>query len=90
MLTKEEALLKVDPDQLDQLLHRRIDPDAAVDVIAHRHRFSGAASGKIVFTADEAEALGQQASSAPGAYRNYLDDIHGMIVAQGILLPEVA
>ena len=86
-VAKEEALLKVDPDQLDQLLHRRIDPDAAVDVIATGLPASpGAASGKIVFTADEAEALGQQGQAVLLVRTETTpDDIHGMIVAQGIL-----
>ncbi|MBC7337065.1 MAG: pyruvate, phosphate dikinase, partial [Clostridia bacterium] len=56
LISKEEALLRVDPDQLNQLLHRRIDPTAKLEVIATGLPASpGAASGRVVFEADEAE-----------------------------------
>ncbi|MCX7571540.1 pyruvate, phosphate dikinase [Tumebacillus sp. DT12] len=87
LINKEEALLRVDCDSLDQLLHRRIDPDAKLHVIAKGLAASpGAASGVVVFDADEAERLagkGQQVilvrpETTP-------EDIHGMIASQGIL-----
>ncbi len=86
-ITKEEAILRVEPNQLNQLLHRRIDPNAKVEVIAKGLPASpGAAYGKVVFTADEAEELGKEgervilvrAETTP-------DDIHGMVEAQGVL-----
>lgn len=87
LIDKKEALKRVDPDQLEQLLHRRIDPDATLKSVAKGLPASpGAASGKAVFTADKAQALGQ------GGEKVILmrpettpDDIHGIIAAQGIL-----
>ncbi len=87
IITKEEAILRVEPNQLNQLLHRRIDPKAKVEVIAKGLPASpGAAYGKVIFTADEAEELGKEgekvilvrAETTP-------DDIHGMVEAQGVL-----
>lgn len=87
IINKEEAILRVEPNQLNQLLHRRIDPKAKVEVIAKGLPASpGAAYGKVVFTADEAEELGKEgervilvrAETTP-------DDIHGMVEAQGVL-----
>ncbi|NLC76892.1 MAG: pyruvate, phosphate dikinase, partial [Clostridia bacterium] len=73
--------------QLDQLLHRRIDPNATVDEIAKGLPASpGAASGIIVFDADEAETLGQQGQKVILVRTETTpDDIHGIVVAQGIL-----
>lgn len=86
-LTKEEALLRVEPAQLDQLLHRRIDPAATADVVAKGLPASpGAACGTIVFSADEAEALAQQGQKVLLVRTETTpDDIHGMVAAQGIL-----
>jgi pyruvate,orthophosphate dikinase len=87
IINKEEAILRVEPNQLNQLLHRRIDPKAKVEVIAKGLPASpGAAYGRVVFTADEAEELGKEgervilvrAETTP-------DDIHGMVEAQGVL-----
>jgi pyruvate,orthophosphate dikinase len=87
IITKEEAILRVEPNQLNQLLHKRIDPEAKVEVIAKGLPASpGAAYGKVVFTADEAEESGKKgekvilvrAETTP-------DDIHGMVEAQGVL-----
>jgi len=87
IITKDEAILRVEPNQLNQLLHRRIDPKAKVEVIAKGLPASpGAAYGKVIFTADEAEELGKEggkvilvrAETTP-------DDIHGMVEAQGVL-----
>ncbi len=87
LISKSEAVTRVDPASLDQLLHPTIDPDAERSVIATGLPASpGAASGEIVFTADEAETLGNQgrrvilvrAETSP-------EDIHGMHAAEGIL-----
>ena len=87
LITRDEALLKVDPDQLEQLLHRRIDPNTKLEVIASGLPASpGAASGKVVFEADRAQELASagvkvllvRPETTP-------DDIHGIIAAQGIL-----
>jgi pyruvate,orthophosphate dikinase len=69
LITEEEAVLRVDPAQLDQLLHPTIDADYERDVIAKGLPASpGAACGKIVFDADEAEQHGEPwRKSHPGA-----------------------
>lgn len=87
LISKEEALLRVDPDQLNQLLHRRIDPSAKLDVIAKGLPASpGAASGEAVFNADEAEKLGQEGKKVILVRTETTpDDIHGIVAAQGIL-----
>jgi pyruvate,orthophosphate dikinase len=87
LISREEAVCRVDPHALDQLLHPALDPEAPREVIARGLPASpGAASGKIVFSADEAEAR------AKGGEKVVLvrvetspDDIHGMHAAQGIL-----
>ena len=87
LINKDEALMRVEPGQVEQLLHRRIDPTAKVKVIARGLNASpGAGSGKAVFDADRAEEMGRagekvilvRAETSP-------DDVHGMLVAQGIL-----
>jgi pyruvate,orthophosphate dikinase len=87
LITKEEALLRVEPSQLDQLLHPRIDPKAAVTVLAKGLAASpGAAVGEVVFDPDEAvemKAAGRQVVLVRNETNP--DDIHGMDAAQGIL-----
>ncbi len=87
MVEKRDALLLVDPGQLDQLLHRRIDDSAKLNVLATGLPASpGAASGEVVFDADEAERLGKNGVKVI-LVRNETtpDDIHGIVAAQGIL-----
>jgi len=87
IINKEEAILRVEPNQLNQLLHRRIDPKAKVEVIAKGLPASpGAAYGKVVFTADEAEELGKKGERVILVRTETTpDDIHGMVEAQGVL-----
>jgi len=87
LITKEEAVARIDPQQLGRLLHRRIDDEAELDVIATGLPASpGAASGKIVFDADDAEKLGQAGEKVILVRSETTpDDIHGVIAAQGIL-----
>ncbi|MFZ5592628.1 MAG: pyruvate, phosphate dikinase, partial [Bacillota bacterium] len=87
LISKEEAVLRVEPAQLDQLLHRRIDPKASLEVIAKGLPASpGAASGQVVFDADEAERLGKQGEKLILVRMETTpDDIHGIVAAQGIL-----
>jgi len=87
IIDKEEAILRVEPNQLNQLLHRRIDPQAKVEVIAKGLPASpGAAYGKVVFTADEAEELGKKGGKVILVRTETTpDDIHGMVEAQGVL-----
>ncbi|NOR60179.1 MAG: pyruvate, phosphate dikinase [Methanosarcinales archaeon] len=87
LITRDEALLKVDPEQLDQLLHPMIDPNEKVDAIAKGLPASpGAGVGKVVFTAEHAEEM-TEAGEKVVLVRNETspEDIGGMHVAQGIL-----
>ncbi|MFN3429783.1 MAG: pyruvate, phosphate dikinase [Candidatus Sericytochromatia bacterium] len=87
LIAPQEALLRVEPNQLNQLLHRRIDPAATMDVIARGLPASpGAATGAIVFEADDAERLGSKGQKVILVrVETNPDDIHGMIHAQGVL-----
>jgi pyruvate,orthophosphate dikinase len=87
LITREEAVLRVEPASLDQLLHPTIDPGATREAIAAGLPASpGAATGKIVFDADEAEKLGS-AGEAVILVREETspEDIHGMHAAKGIV-----
>jgi pyruvate, orthophosphate dikinase len=87
LITREEAVARIDPAQLDQLLHPRIDPSAAVDVVATGLNASpGAASGAIVLDADTAEERGRAGEAVVLVrWETTPDDIHGLIHAQGVL-----
>lgn len=87
IISKEEALLRVDPAALDQLLHPTLDPDAKRDVLTKGLPASpGAASGMVVFSADEAEALSKEGTSVILVrIETSPEDIHGMHAARGIL-----
>jgi pyruvate, orthophosphate dikinase len=87
LISRDEAVVRIDPGQLDQLLHPRIDPDASYDVVATGLNASpGAASGGIVFDADTAEEKGKNGTSVILVrWETTPDDIHGMIAAKGIL-----
>ena len=87
LIDKAEAVCRVEPAALDQLLHPRLDPDAARDVIAKGLPASpGAASGQVYFSADEAEAAAAQGAKAILVrVETSPEDIHGMHAAQGIL-----
>jgi pyruvate,orthophosphate dikinase len=87
LISREEAVGRVEPESLDQLLHPTIDPKAPRDVIAHGLPASpGAAVGKLVFDAGEAERLGS-AGEAVILVREETspEDIHGMHAARGIV-----
>jgi pyruvate,orthophosphate dikinase len=87
LITEDEAVLRVEPASLDQLLHPTIDPTADRDVIANGLPASpGAATGQIVFTAEEAERLGG-AGEAVILVRDETspEDIRGMDAARGIV-----
>ncbi len=86
LINKEEAILRVEPASLDQLLHPVIDPKAKIEMIAKGLPASpGAASGKVVFTADEAVKLAKKDKVILVRPETTPDDIHGMDAAQGIL-----
>jgi pyruvate,orthophosphate dikinase len=87
LITREEAVARVDPAGLDQLLHPTIDPEVERQVIATGLPASpGAASGEIVLSADEAEALkGKGKKVILVRVETSPEDIHGMHAAEGIL-----
>ncbi|MFX4263409.1 pyruvate, phosphate dikinase [Pelotomaculum propionicicum] len=87
LITREEAVLRIEPAQLDHLLHRRIDPEARLNIVARGLPASpGAASGMVVFDADLAEKLGQEGKKLVLVRTETTpDDIHGILYAQGIL-----
>ncbi|ESX65394.1 pyruvate phosphate dikinase [Mesorhizobium sp. LSHC420B00] len=87
LISKEEAVARIDPASLDQLLHPTIDPKAARDIIGVGLPASpGAATGEVVFSsndAEEAKAQGRKAILV--RIETSPEDIHGMHAAQGIL-----
>ena len=87
LISKEEAVMRVDPAALDQLLHPTIDPEAERNVIATGLPASpGAASGEIVFSSEDAEALSSQGRKVILVrVETSPEDIHGMHAAEGIL-----
>ncbi len=87
IISKEEAIMRVEPGQLDQLLHRSIDPKAQLQVVAKGLPASpGAACGKVIFDADEAEILGKEGENILLVRSETTpDDIHGIVVAKGVL-----
>ncbi len=87
LITKEEAVMRLKPNDLEQLLHRRIDPNFKGKPIATGLSASpGAASGKAVFDADEAERLGKLGQKVILVREETKpEDIHGFFASEGIL-----
>ena len=86
ILSKEEALMRVEPEQLNQLLHPVLDEKKPLKVIAKGLPASpGAAVGRVVFTANEAVVKGKSGPVVLVRGETVPDDIHGMEVAAGIL-----
>ena len=87
LISKKEAILRIDPNTLDTLLHPTLDEKAEKKVIAKGLPASpGAASGKVVFTADEAERMNnQKEDTILVRVETSPEDIHGMHAAKGIL-----
>ena len=86
-IKEDEALMRVEPTQLDQLLHKHIDPKAHVDVLVRGIAASpGAAVGKAVFDTNRAAEMGKAGESVILVRRETApEDIHGMIASQGVL-----
>ena len=89
LITKETALLRVKPDQIDELLHPSVDPSdekKAVELAKGLPAGPGSAFGKVVFTADDAEAWANKGEKVI-LVRNETspEDVHGMHAAQAIL-----
>jgi pyruvate,orthophosphate dikinase len=87
LIDKREAVLRVQPAQLDQLLHPQFDPSAKYTALAKGLNASpGAAVGKVYFTADDAEARHREGEQVILVRpETSPDDLHGMIAAEGIL-----
>ena len=87
LIDRKEAVRRVDPASLDQLLHPTLDPKAKRDVLAKGLPASpGAASGKVVFNADEAETMAAAGEKVILVrIETSPEDIHGMHAAQGIV-----
>jgi pyruvate,orthophosphate dikinase len=87
LIEREEAVGRIDPGQLDQLLHPRLDPNTEFEVAAQGLNASpGAACGKIVLDADSAEERGKAGESVILVrWETTPDDIHGLIQAEGVL-----
>lgn len=87
LIEKKEALMRIEPAQLEQLLHRRIDPQTELEVLASGLPASpGAATGVVAFTADRAVELVEQGKKVILVRTETSpEDIHGMAVAEGIL-----
>jgi pyruvate,orthophosphate dikinase len=87
LISREEAVARIDPGQLDQLLHPMIDPSASLDVVATGLNASpGAASGAIVLDADLAEQRGRAGEDVLLVrWETTPDDIHGLIHSRGVL-----
>ena len=87
LITKDEAVLRVDPNSLDTLLHPTLDEKSSIQVIANGLPASpGAASGKVVFTSEEAERLNNMMQDTILVrVETSPEDIQGMHAAKGIL-----
>ncbi len=87
MISQEEAVARVPPNDLDQLLHPTIDPSAELDLLTTGLPASpGAASGAVVFEADDAERVGREGTPVILVRRETSpEDFHGMVVAKAIL-----
>ncbi|MFQ6134519.1 MAG: pyruvate, phosphate dikinase, partial [Nitrososphaerales archaeon] len=87
LITKKEALMKVTPDTLEQMLHRRIDPSVQVESKAKGLGASpGAASGMAIFDADTAEEKGRAGEKVILVREETKpEDVHGFFASQGIL-----
>ena len=87
IISREEAVSRIEPAQLNQVLHPYIDPEADLEVLAEGLPASpGAATGKVVFTADEAEERGEDEEAVVLVRRETNpDDVHGMARAGACL-----
>jgi pyruvate, orthophosphate dikinase len=87
LISKDEAVCRIDPSSLDQLLHPTLDPDAERDILTRGLPASpGAACGEVVFNADEAEAAAADGKAVILVrVETSPEDIHGMHAAKGIL-----
>jgi pyruvate,orthophosphate dikinase len=86
LIEEAEALLRVDANRLEELFKRRVNADAAVAIAKGLNASPGAATGEVVFSADDAEARAREGARVILVRRETTpDDYHGMIASQGIL-----
>jgi pyruvate,orthophosphate dikinase len=87
LIDRDEAVRRIDPEQLDQLLHPQFDPGADYEPVTSGLNASpGAAVGAVVFSADEAEeAAAEGRDVVLVRWETTPDDLHGMVAAKGIL-----
>ncbi|HEX6844528.1 MAG TPA: pyruvate, phosphate dikinase [Actinomycetota bacterium] len=87
LIDEDTALLRVDANRLEELFKRRVDADGGGAIAKGLNASPGAATGAVVFTADEAERRAKEEGAAVILVRRETtpDDYHGMIAAQGIL-----
>ena len=86
LISREEALMRLEPEQINQLLHPVLDPKAKVQIIGQGLPASpGAAVGKVIFNSEEAVILGKDEPLILVRFETSPDDIHGMNIAQGVL-----
>ncbi|MCU6710731.1 pyruvate, phosphate dikinase [Paenibacillus sp. J5C_2022] len=87
VITQEDAVLRIEAEHLDQLLHRAIDPEASLDVIATGLPASpGAATGQVVFHADAADEAARSGKKVILVRQETTpEDIHGVLAAEGVL-----
>jgi len=87
IINKNQALLRIDPEYLEQLLHPRLDPNHSAEALAQGLAASpGAASGKCIFDADRAELIGRSGENVILVREETKpEDIHGFFASQGIL-----
>ncbi|NDJ86952.1 MAG: pyruvate, phosphate dikinase [Chloroflexi bacterium] len=87
VISREEAVLRVDPDHIEQLLHPIVDPDSTFEVLAEGLAASpGAASGRVVFNADDAEAWSLEGEPVILVRQETNpDDFNGMVAARAVV-----
>jgi pyruvate,orthophosphate dikinase len=86
LIDEDEALRRVDANRLEELFKRRVDDTGATPIATGLNASPGAATGSVVFSADDAQARGQAGERVILVRRETTpDDYHGMIAAQGIL-----
>ncbi|MFP4143382.1 MAG: pyruvate, phosphate dikinase [Thermoplasmata archaeon] len=87
IISKEVALLRVEGDQIEKILHKRIDPEAELEKLTQGLNASpGAATGKVVFDTDEAKKRGDEGESIVLVRKETTpEDIHGLAAAEGVL-----
>ncbi len=86
IISKEVAILRVKPEQVEKMLHKKVDPDADVKKITKGLNASpGAASGKVVFNTDEAAHRGSSEKIILVRPETTPEDIHGLSASQGVL-----